>query len=306
MRTIPRLATGCLLLALVLTACSLGSEAPTPQGTLPALVPSGAFPTAVAATPTTLVVPTLANQAPAASNVLPTADNSAVAGGSSGSTTGNTDITAVSDSAGGGANTGSNTTGTCTPPAGWVTYTVQAGDTVSSLAAAYGIVTAELAAANCLANADVINVGQTVYVPANRLAATSAPVSNANPSATSVPAAAGGSAGSTTSSSGTSIQNVWVEPATVQNDGQYYVTNGSAVTFRVRGITNAVKVTFVLQPIGNTATPTTLGADTNLADGVSVPWIVNDPNLNANVWAIATDSAGASTQSQPIVVVARH
>jgi hypothetical protein len=61
-----------------------------------------------------------------------------------------------------------------------------------------------------------------------------------------------------------------------------------------------------MQPIGSTGTSTTLGADTNLADGVSVPWTVNDPNLNANVWAIATDSAGASTQSQPIIVVARR
>jgi LysM repeat protein len=54
----------------------------------------------------------------------------------------------------------------CTPPAGWVSYTVQAGDTLSTLAATYAIPVAQLIAANCLTNADVITVGQTIYVPA--------------------------------------------------------------------------------------------------------------------------------------------
>jgi LysM repeat protein len=55
---------------------------------------------------------------------------------------------------------------TCVPPAGWVAYTVKAGDTLSTLAATYAIPLTQLTAGNCLTNADVINVGQVIYVPA--------------------------------------------------------------------------------------------------------------------------------------------
>ena len=53
----------------------------------------------------------------------------------------------------------------CTPPAGWTSYTVQAGDTLSTIAATYSIAVEQLTSSNCLTNADVISVGQVIYVP---------------------------------------------------------------------------------------------------------------------------------------------
>jgi len=56
-------------------------------------------------------------------------------------------------------------TNACTLRTDWQTYIVSSGDTLSSLAVATRSTTAELVAANCLANANNIVVGQRLYVP---------------------------------------------------------------------------------------------------------------------------------------------
>ncbi|MFN8377965.1 MAG: LysM peptidoglycan-binding domain-containing protein [Anaerolineae bacterium] len=55
----------------------------------------------------------------------------------------------------------------CTPvaPAGWVLYRVQAGDTLSGLAATTGITTNQLLQVNCLTVTTVLMVGQPLYLP---------------------------------------------------------------------------------------------------------------------------------------------
>ncbi len=52
----------------------------------------------------------------------------------------------------------------CRPPRGWVTYIIQQGDTLSKIAARYGIRYPELQAANCLTST-IIYPGQRLYVP---------------------------------------------------------------------------------------------------------------------------------------------
>ena len=47
----------------------------------------------------------------------------------------------------------------------WPAYTIQPGDTLATIAAWAGADVNTLATANCLANPDVISVGQTLYVP---------------------------------------------------------------------------------------------------------------------------------------------
>lgn len=54
----------------------------------------------------------------------------------------------------------------CVPPAGWVPYTVVSGDTLGSLAEQIGSNITLLQSANCLANPELIYVGQTLYLPA--------------------------------------------------------------------------------------------------------------------------------------------
>ena len=50
-------------------------------------------------------------------------------------------------------------------PAGPIEYTVQEGDTLSSIAAAYGVSAADLAAVNSLGDADFISPGDVLVIP---------------------------------------------------------------------------------------------------------------------------------------------
>jgi len=51
------------------------------------------------------------------------------------------------------------------PPVGWVLYIIQPSDTIYSLSQKFGITPAQLQRANCLANANVITAGDSLYVP---------------------------------------------------------------------------------------------------------------------------------------------
>lgn len=54
----------------------------------------------------------------------------------------------------------------CGPPAGWVRYSVQAGNTLFSLSQAFGVSVAQLQQANCMPYSQtVINAGQQIWVP---------------------------------------------------------------------------------------------------------------------------------------------
>ncbi|MDO8614404.1 MAG: LysM domain-containing protein [Dehalococcoidia bacterium] len=50
-------------------------------------------------------------------------------------------------------------------PAGSIEYTVEEGDTLSSIAAAYGVSAADLAAVNGLSDADLISPGDVLVIP---------------------------------------------------------------------------------------------------------------------------------------------
>lgn len=53
----------------------------------------------------------------------------------------------------------------CGPPAGWVFYTIQSGDTLYSIATAFGTTVAALQQANCMGSSTDIRAGQQLYVP---------------------------------------------------------------------------------------------------------------------------------------------
>lgn len=54
-----------------------------------------------------------------------------------------------------------------TPPDGWAAYTIQAGDTLSGLAARGGVTIDDVAAANCLSDTRIIIAGTRLYLPQN-------------------------------------------------------------------------------------------------------------------------------------------
>jgi LysM repeat protein len=72
----------------------------------------------------------------------------------------------------------------CGPPAGWIAYIVQSGDTLYSLAQAYGTTVAALQFANCLGSSTAIQSGQTLRVPN---VPTRTPVVTGTPTATASP-----------------------------------------------------------------------------------------------------------------------
>jgi LysM repeat protein len=72
------------------------------------------------------------------------------------------------------------TAAVCRPPAGWVIYTVQRGDTLYRISQMYRTTVSQLRAANCLGSSSYIQAGQRLYVP-------NVPVSTAVPAPSLIP-----------------------------------------------------------------------------------------------------------------------
>ncbi|MDR3574720.1 MAG: LysM peptidoglycan-binding domain-containing protein [Anaerolineaceae bacterium] len=51
------------------------------------------------------------------------------------------------------------------PPSGWISYTIRYGDTLNSIAVAYGTTIAQLQSANCMGSSITIYAGNSLYVP---------------------------------------------------------------------------------------------------------------------------------------------
>lgn len=116
-------------LALAGLACNLSATPPTPTpAPLPTTEPLPFFPT---------TDPALA--------LTPTLD---FTGGTTGS---------------GGAVVGSDPN--CIAPQGWITYTVEAGDSLGLLAMQTDSTVEELATSNCMTDPDSLYVGQVIYLP---------------------------------------------------------------------------------------------------------------------------------------------
>ncbi len=79
----------------------------------------------------------------------------------------------------------------CGPPAHWVIYIVQKGDTLFNISLQTGASIAELQWANCLGNSTTVRVGQKLYVPklpqVKQPTPTSKPPKPTKPPATSAP-----------------------------------------------------------------------------------------------------------------------
>jgi LysM repeat protein len=74
----------------------------------------------------------------------------------------------------------------CGPPRSWILYTVKAGDTLYSLAEAYGVTVSQLQYANCLGSSTTIRISSKLYVP-NVSTRTPSPTRTLPPSSTPSP-----------------------------------------------------------------------------------------------------------------------
>jgi LysM repeat protein len=53
----------------------------------------------------------------------------------------------------------------CSKPEGWITYTIQSGDTLYALAARFGVSVQEIQQVNCMGSSTLLEVGKTIYLP---------------------------------------------------------------------------------------------------------------------------------------------
>lgn len=147
------------------SATATRTPRPTATRTLtPTLTPSSTATPTATRTPRPTATRTLTPTATPSSTVTPTATHTA---------TPTATLTATLTS----SPTPSLTpTGQCGPPAGWVQYTIQRGDTLSGLSVRYRTTIGALRQANCLTG-DVIYAGRLLWVPNVTPRATPTPVS---------------------------------------------------------------------------------------------------------------------------------
>ncbi|MBN2472843.1 MAG: LysM peptidoglycan-binding domain-containing protein [Anaerolineae bacterium] len=138
----------------------------------------------------------------------------------------------------------------CTLRTDWPVYTVAVGDTLGRLATATNSTIGALAAANCLANANIIHVGQALRVP--RVPATSTPVT---------------------------LPEVWLTQGTVHissylnaDAGNFQLQPGETITLRWDGAPEGlISATFYLISGGQRQQ---IGRDIDPNDGFAIAWVV--------------------------------
>jgi LysM repeat protein len=150
-----------------------------------------------------------------------------------------------------------NRSSSCSPRTDWPVYVVSSGDTLGGIAQRTGTTVSILSAANCLADANLISVGQKLHIPPNPRGI---PTSYVPPAPNYVHV--GG--------------QLTVSPVIGNDSGWFILQPGSVVTItwpRAEQL-GTVEVNFTLSPPGTGSTPSIIGTDINTADGVSIQWTV--------------------------------
>jgi len=133
----------------------------------------------------------------------------------------------------------------CSYPANWAVYTVQAGDTLGTIAQRAQTTIDQLMSANCLSNPDLISVGQALHVPnalATRVTVTPAAPNNAT------------------------VGAIAISPSILVN-GVYQVAAGP-ITLTAIGVQGVTRVTFYFQQT-NTPQSQPIGTDNNPTNGTA-------------------------------------
>lgn len=162
---------------------------------------------------------------------------------------------------------------TCTPRTDWPLYKVVTGDTLGRIAVRAGSSTAELIQANCLANANLISVGQSLRVPRQPTPPTSIPP-------TLTPTLA--------------VQNmgtISVSPTVTGDAGNFELNSGTNITIKWEsGPADMIRTDFFKK--GYDGSMTLIGSDGNSSDGISTTWIA-EANFQGTLTASAIRSDGS-------------
>ncbi|MBK9751053.1 MAG: LysM peptidoglycan-binding domain-containing protein [Chloroflexi bacterium] len=151
----------------------------------------------------------------------------------------------------------------------WFAYIVYPGETLGRIATRSGTTAAVLANANCLANPNLIYAGQVLRVPVLLPVITPTVPGNQN--------------------AGIVVPSPYVR---IYN-GQYEVLPDTniALVWQITPARTFTRVDFFLTPTGTGTTPTLIGSDTYMADGISINFFV-PRGLNGYVTALAYYGSG--------------
>lgn len=172
-------------------------------------------------------------------------------------------------------------------------YVIGAGDTLSSIASLSGTTAEYLADLNCLEDANLITVGQVLYVPHSftfdNEVSQSASTNNTQPI----------QLGETNNSSAIDLSNIpriittfhgSIIPSTwiVNHENVYVVEESTTINLTWNSFPSDMGITqvgFVLKANNNVGGYTLVGTDTNLSDGISASWTV-PANAQYDIFAV--------------------
>lgn len=161
----------------------------------------------------------------------------------------------------------------CAQPPGWVSYTVQPGDTLGDIAARAGTTTAQLQAENCLADPNLIVPNQTLWLP--RVPQARLPTSVPAPQIT-----------------------LSVTPTQGTEGGFSLLRPGELVTLTLTGLPAGTgEARFYLLPTGTGVADITtqIGLDESISGGqASVQWLVPAQDTVGRLVASGFNTAGAN------------
>lgn len=153
----------------------------------------------------------------------------------------------------------------CVPRTDWPIYTVVPGDTLSNIASRTQTTAQALISANCLANPDVLNVGQRLYVPRS-LNPTNTPAPTLTPAPTQTPVPQ-------------MVGSIGVSQQISGDAGNILLLRGAPSVVEYNGAPFGIsRVRFYLIRAG---TMQLIGTDDNPQDGFRAVWVV-PPSLDGH------------------------
>lgn len=156
----------------------------------------------------------------------------------------------------------------CAVPSGWYAYTVAAGDTLGIIAVTIGSTITEIQNGNCLTNADIIYVGQVLYLPRlpNVVVNTTFPTPTTSVQ-TQVPVA--------TSSLPVFTQLLRITPTQLRSDGAS-ITTTRQIVLDVGVVNNATSVQYLAGTSATDQNPVVVHIDNNPSDGTTANYTMAD------------------------------
>lgn len=187
---------------------------------------------------------------------------------------------------------------TCAVPAGWIPYTVRAGDTLGVLATAYSTTIAVLQNGNCLTSAELIYIGQVLYVPSGTtIVVTTAPTLTPPVGSTLAPT----TTPATTGGLPPALPTPTVRPTLVRQDG-VLVTLQRDIALDVGVVADADRVIYYARIGPTDPAPVQIAVDTDPFDGTQITYTFSTFDSELYFSAEAQNEFGVST-SQLVRVV---